>query len=370
MTTIPTNIWMAPMVRGSELAFRMIGRKYGITTCFSPMMSAYSVLNSNGQQHRVTSCLEDRPLIVQLCGNQPKELAAAALKVVHELDGKLDGIDFNLGCPQVVADEGNFGAFLATRNPDLVIECIQAIRFAMNDVKINGGLNNGKRLSVSAKIRLQPTTQETISFAQRIEAAGCDLLSVHCRRPSDKHYGEPDYECGKLLVETLTIPVCINGGIYDLSKAKHVLKTTGAYSVMCAQGLLKNPRMLMDAKPCVAAVAAEYLASCALYPPPNALYIRKHLRWIFRDAIEPERTKNMEDYKAQFKEWRPRLWTFLVRPYLTSMIQFQQVVHLYCLLAEIELPKELVELNLPVPTFKSIKKAKNGEAIGSTRQRK
>jgi len=85
------------------------------------------------------------------------------------------------------------------------------------------------------------------------------------------------------------------------------------------------------------------------------LYVRKHLRWIFRDELQPVKSDDPAVFKAQFTDWRPRLWTFLVRPYLTEMIQFQQVVHLYCVLANIAVPESLTLLNLPTPTFKSIK---------------
>ena len=40
---------------------------------------------------------EDRPLIIQLCGNDPDCLKKAAIL----FQDKCDAIDLNLGCPQV-----------------------------------------------------------------------------------------------------------------------------------------------------------------------------------------------------------------------------------------------------------------------------
>jgi len=51
---------------------------------------------------------EDRPLIVQFCGNDPQQILTSA-KV---LEPYCDAVDINLGCPQDIAKRGKYGAFL------------------------------------------------------------------------------------------------------------------------------------------------------------------------------------------------------------------------------------------------------------------
>jgi len=51
---------------------------------------------------------EDRPLIVQFCGNDPQQILTSA-KV---LEPYCDAVDINLGCPQDIAKKGKYGAFL------------------------------------------------------------------------------------------------------------------------------------------------------------------------------------------------------------------------------------------------------------------
>ncbi len=51
---------------------------------------------------------EDRPLIVQFCGNNPDHLLTSA----KLLEPYCDAIDINLGCPQDIARRGRYGSYL------------------------------------------------------------------------------------------------------------------------------------------------------------------------------------------------------------------------------------------------------------------
>ena len=395
-----SQVWLAPMVDGSELAFRMMCRKYGATVAYTPMLRAHEILRQFCCDDVTKSTEEiavipfpsrppeDQPLVVQLCGNDPSELANAATQLLSHYDGTLMGIDLNLGCPQEIAEKENIGAFLAENEPERACQCIAALKEAVNG-----------RCRVSCKIRLVSNSSKgnggnsdgdgdgnsdgdedgeddddvsaaTIQFAQRLVAAGVELIAVHVRRREDKHNGPPDLLTAQALVEALDIPVVINGGISTREQALHVLNVTRCHAVMVAQGFLTNPRMLMEekkefnAEQC-ASMAAEYLDFCEKYRPPTPYYIRKHLRWIFRSLLQGPSSDAPKKWRRQWEkeQWRNQMWHYISRSYLTSLWQFRQVVHLFCLLSfvseEEQIPVSVASLEKP--SFHSIRFRKGKE---------
>jgi tRNA-dihydrouridine synthase len=202
------RVYLAPMVQGSELAFRMLVRKYndvnsghdGRMICYSPMLRAKQVLEAhrywNERQQTYDPreisfkelhedaqlCLMDTRsdkddaahLVVQICGPCPVECKAATLALLElQQATPVAGIDFNLGCPQVCASRGGFGAFLAEESPDVAIACVKAIRDAIEEhhstiscssyvgEESSSPRKQRTRPRLSCKIRLQDTYATT-----------------------------------------------------------------------------------------------------------------------------------------------------------------------------------------------------------------
>lgn len=74
---------LAPMVDQSELTFRMLAREHGADLCYSPMVHSriYAERDEEMRAQMFSTVPEDRPLVVQFCGNDPQTLLAAARAV-------------------------------------------------------------------------------------------------------------------------------------------------------------------------------------------------------------------------------------------------------------------------------------------------
>ncbi|VDM66292.1 unnamed protein product, partial [Strongylus vulgaris] len=202
---------VAPMVDQSELAFRMFMRKYGAHITVTPMIHAHLfVHDTTYRRNALALCEDDRPLIVQFCANKPDTFLAACRLV----EKYCDGVDLNLGCPQM--DE-----------LDLVCSMVSAVRDYCS-------------LPVSCKIRIRNSREETLEFARRLVEAGASMLTVHGRTREMKgaDTGLADWSRIKEVVEAVDVPVVANGNIQMPGDVERCLAATGAAAVMSAEGIL------------------------------------------------------------------------------------------------------------------------------------
>ena len=234
---------LAPMVGASELAFRVLCRKYGAQLAYTPMMSAEQFAQDEAyRMSEFQTIPEDRPLVCHFSASDPNHFAAAAKLCEHQCDA----IDLNLGCPQRTAHVGHFGSYLlGPEDRDLVVSIIRAGRQAVS-------------IPIFAKIRLLDTLDETIELCKQLRDAGASLIAVHARFRATFHRDGPGARDGPALLEHIEaikkvvtdIPIIANGNVITYVDVEKNLATTKADGVMSAEGILDNPALFLPRLGC------------------------------------------------------------------------------------------------------------------------
>ena len=179
---------------------------------YTEMITARALLHGDAGKLLRFSGVE-HPVALQLGGNDPAELAAAAR--LGEVAG-YDEINLNVGCPSDRVQAGCFGAALMLE-PQRVAECVTAMREAV-------------RVPVTVKTRLGVDDHDSYEFAHgfiaRVAAAGCDTFIVHARKAwlkglSPKQNREiPPLDYGRVHRLKRDFPdlrVVINGGLTSVA---------------------------------------------------------------------------------------------------------------------------------------------------------
>jgi len=320
---------VAPMVDASELAWRQLGRKYGAELCYTPMFHAgVFVKDVKYRKEAIQTCPEDRPLIMQFCANDPKMFLEACRLASELID--CQAFDLNLGCPQIIARRGHFGAYLQDEW-DLIHNII-SLATAELDVPI------------TAKCRVFPDPKKSIQYAQMLEKAGAQLITVHGRTRDQKGplTGLADWDQIKAIREVVKVPMFANGNIQYLEDADRCIKETGVQGVMSAEGHLTNPALFAGVNPTVWDISEEYLDLVDKYPCPLG-YVRGHMFKILMHLL-----KLKENFDVREKVAKAALLTDFREAIATLKAKY---IDYHTGLKEYEPPEELKIYNLKFPPW-------------------
>lgn len=230
---------------------RLLCRRHGADLVYTQMLDAARLVSEPSYRKRMFtddllpagdtgSSARDRPLVLQLSGNEPAVLAQAC--ALASRDGRIDAIDLNLGCPQQAASDGLYGAFLHDRvHWPRVAAIVRAMSAATT-------------LPICCKIRLQPVLSYSIEFARLLEEAGCRLLAVHGRQRGhpaqrQRRKGPADLKAVAAIKRAVSCPVLSNGNVRERRDLLVNKQTTGADGLMVGEALLTDPTLFAPISP-------------------------------------------------------------------------------------------------------------------------
>ncbi|HEX8949411.1 MAG TPA: tRNA dihydrouridine synthase DusB [Dissulfurispiraceae bacterium] len=218
---------LAPMAGISDLPFRTINRAFGCTFAYTEMISARALVYGNKNTlGMLTSSASDRPLGVQLLGDDPRILREA-MAIIREFD--FDIVDFNAACPVgKVAGRGEGASLL--KDPRKLRDLLKV-------------LVGNSAVPVTVKIRAgwddaSPNAREIALHAQE---AGIKGLCIHGRTKVQGYSGRVDYRIIREVKEALDIPVIASGDALSPQLIKKMFDETGCDGVAIARGALGNP---------------------------------------------------------------------------------------------------------------------------------
>jgi len=288
------RLCIAPMMDRTDRHFRYLLRLLAPhARLYTEMITSRALLHGDAEKLLRFSGAE-HPVALQLGGNDPAELAAAAR--LGEIAG-YDEINLNVGCPSDRVQAGCFGAALMLE-PQRVADCVTAMREAVD-------------VPVTVKTRLGVDDHDSYEFAHdfiaRVAAAGCDTFIVHARKAwlkglSPKQNREiPPLDYGRVYRLKRDFPnlrVVINGG---LTTAAATLEQLGRVDgVMLGRIAYQDSSLLSEIDARVHGVDA----------PRESLVLANYLRYVAKEIESGTPLKTMTRHLLGMRAGRPggRQW--------------------------------------------------------------
>lgn len=232
---------IAPMMDRTDRHFRYFMRQITKRTLLYTEMVTSAAIMHGDREHLLGFSLEEKPLALQVGGDNPKELIECA-RIAEDMG--YDEINLNVGCPSSRVQDGNFGACLMAQ-PQKVADCIAA-------------MISSTRIQVSVKHRIGiddlDRYEDMVNFVSTVARTGCQRFTIHARKAWLKGLSPKENrdipplrydDVHRLKREFPHLIIEINGGFTTLKQAKEQLKLVDA--VMIGRAAYDNPYLFATA---------------------------------------------------------------------------------------------------------------------------
>jgi nifR3 family TIM-barrel protein len=272
-------------------AARMIAKQAGgVGLVCTELLSSNAITFRNEKTfHMMARHPRERPVAVQLFGNNPQIMAEAAKITAYDLGAEI--VDINMGCwvPKVAGKGAGAGLLREVSTATAVVKAIvEAVPDVPVTVKIRVGFKMGELTG--------------IDFARAAQDCGVKMVAVHGRFAEQGFHGQADWSLIKRVKEQVSIPVLGNGDIRTPEDAARMLNETGVNGVMIGRAAIGNPWIFRQIE--------HYLQTGQHLAPPTHEERIEMARYHARLTVET----SQQPYKVTCLQLRSQL-----PPYLTGI---------------------------------------------------
>jgi nifR3 family TIM-barrel protein len=223
---LKSPVLLSPMAGVTDVAFRALAKRYGAGLTYTEFVSSAGIVRGDvASMGILKTSPEEKPVAVQLFGNNVEEVVAAA-RIVQE---KFDVIDVNCGCPAWKVIKTGAGSALLN-NPEMIGEFIRTLSSAIE-----------RPVTVKLRAGITEKAKNAVEVAKIAEKNGAAAIALHGRTQQQGYSGKADWSIIKAVKQAVAIPVIGNGDVFTPEDFKRRMEESKVDYIMVARGAMGNP---------------------------------------------------------------------------------------------------------------------------------